>query len=313
MYTAPLPQYGAVYFDSAAHPSENGAEEEDPALHVLRRPASLRLGRTRAAVESARPGRDPRGDDCRHPPIPRRGMRSRVRMDNEELPDWFAVPQGLRQGCTMSPPLLNVFFAAPPIEIIAVRFSEDEVIMQNLVHLKEEPGTGRGTPLDQVRRAVLANALRGRRRRRIEVGRRTGEDDDCNSGGLPGVRADGIGEEDGDPPDAREGRPITTTAVVIQAAGQKLRADNRVPVPGWLRQQTRRPHPRDQLPEQNSLGVLQEICPRTLPQAGRTVPPQDPLTKGGGHGSATVRLRDVVTAARALPTTADDTSSAAPL
>ena len=54
------------------------------------------------------------------------GMRAWVRMDDGELSDWFAVSQGLRQGCIMSPPLFKVLFAAP-IEIIAVRFSEDEV------------------------------------------------------------------------------------------------------------------------------------------------------------------------------------------
>ena len=48
----------------------------------------------------------------------------------------------------MSPLLFNVFFLAA-IEIKAVRFSEDEVVVQNLVHLKEEPGAGGGeTPLD---------------------------------------------------------------------------------------------------------------------------------------------------------------------
>ena len=83
------------------------------------------------------------------------GMRARVRMDDGELSDWFRVSQGLRQGCTMSPPLFNVFFAAP-LEIIARRFSEDEVIMQNLVYLKEETGARVGTTLDQVRRALWA-------------------------------------------------------------------------------------------------------------------------------------------------------------
>ena len=105
-----------------------------------------------------------------------------------------------------------------------MRFSEDEIIMQNLVHLKEEPDMGGGYTAGSSAAGGMGNALRRRRRHRTEVGRRIGEDDDCNSGGLPGVRADGVGEEDGDPPDAREGRPITTTATAAAshtAAGQR--------------------------------------------------------------------------------------------
>eukprot|EP00752_Nemacystus_decipiens_P010711 g9538.t3 len=81
------------------------------------------------------------------------GMRARVRMDDGELSDWFPVTQGLRQGCSMSPPLFNVFFAAP-LEVIIARFSQDEVIMRDLVYLEEEDGGGGGTQLDRVRRAV---------------------------------------------------------------------------------------------------------------------------------------------------------------
>eukprot|EP00752_Nemacystus_decipiens_P005560 g5031.t1 len=83
------------------------------------------------------------------------GMRARVRMDDGELSDWFPVTQGLRQGCSMSPPLFNVFFAAP-LEVIVTRFSQDEVIMRDLVYLEEEDGGGAGTQLDRVRRAVGA-------------------------------------------------------------------------------------------------------------------------------------------------------------
>ena len=46
-----------------------------------------------------------------------------------------------------------MFFAAP-IEVVLVRFSEDDTILKNLVYLEEEAGVGAGTPLERARRAV---------------------------------------------------------------------------------------------------------------------------------------------------------------
>jgi len=64
------------------------------------------------------------------------GMQAPVRMDDGELSYWFLVTQGLRQGCVLSLLMFNIFFTAA-LEVIARRFSEDEVIMENLVILKE--------------------------------------------------------------------------------------------------------------------------------------------------------------------------------
>ena len=48
-----------------------GSTEENPAVHVLRRPPEgLRLGRPRTVVEGADPGRRTVRDDRRHPPVP---------------------------------------------------------------------------------------------------------------------------------------------------------------------------------------------------------------------------------------------------
>ena len=51
----------------------------------------------------------------------------------------FNVTQGLRQGCVLSPLLLNVFFV-DAIHAVLVLFSEDPDILSDLVHLEEDLG-----------------------------------------------------------------------------------------------------------------------------------------------------------------------------
>ena len=82
------------------------------------------------------------------------GMRACVRPDDGVCLDWFEVEQGLRQGCVLSLLLFNISFAAVLDGVLKI-FSEEPVILDELVHLKE-PSTSMGSELamDYVRRAV---------------------------------------------------------------------------------------------------------------------------------------------------------------
>ena len=81
-------------------------------------------------------------------------MRACVRPDDGICSHWFKVEQGLRQGYVLSPLFLKIFFGAV-LNVILRRFSEDTVIITELMHLKE-PQTSMGPKpaTDHVRRTV---------------------------------------------------------------------------------------------------------------------------------------------------------------
>ena len=88
------------------------------------------------------------------------GMRACVRLDDRMCSRWFAVEQGLHQGCVLAPLLLNIFFAAV-INVASRRFKTDKGIIDALVHLRKKRGAGgsycrRVSPRD----AALGHALR---------------------------------------------------------------------------------------------------------------------------------------------------------
>ena len=64
------------------------------------------------------------------------GMRACVRLDDRVCSRWFAVEQGLRQGCVLAPVLLNIFFAAV-LNLASTRIKADKGIMNALVHLRK--------------------------------------------------------------------------------------------------------------------------------------------------------------------------------
>ena len=69
------------------------------------------------------------------------GMRACVRLDDRVCSRWFAVEQGLRQGCVLTPLLFNIVLAAV-INVASTRFKADGGIMDALVHLRNKRGAG---------------------------------------------------------------------------------------------------------------------------------------------------------------------------
>ena len=81
-------------------------------------------------------------------------MRACVRPDDRVCSAWFEVEQGVRQGCVLFLLLSNIFFGAV-LTFVLQRFSEDTVILTELVHMKEPPTSMGSEPaIDYVRRAV---------------------------------------------------------------------------------------------------------------------------------------------------------------
>ena len=68
-------------------------------------------------------------------------MRACVRFDDRVCSGWFAVEQGLRQGCVRAPHLFNIFFAAVT-NVASTRFKADNGLMDALVHLRKKTGAG---------------------------------------------------------------------------------------------------------------------------------------------------------------------------
>ena len=86
------------------------------------------------------------------------GMRACVRLDDRVCSGWFAVEQGLCQGCVLTPLLFNIFSKAV-LNVAYMYFKADKDIMNALVHLRkkyEAGGRGAGASAGK---PVLATLL----------------------------------------------------------------------------------------------------------------------------------------------------------
>ena len=88
-------------------------------------------------------------------------MQACVRHDDRVCSGWFAVEQGLRQGCVLAPPLFNILFFAAVINVVYTCFSRQTKTSWSLFGASEEENGGGGRGEATAGEPVLATSLWG--------------------------------------------------------------------------------------------------------------------------------------------------------
>ena len=71
------------------------------------------------------------------------GMRACMRLSDRVCSWWFAVEQGLRQGCVLAPLLVNIVCAAVT-KVASKRFKADKATLGAMVYMRKKTGAGGG-------------------------------------------------------------------------------------------------------------------------------------------------------------------------
>ena len=87
-------------------------------------------------------------------------MQTCVRLDDRVYSGWFAAEQGLRQGCVLALILFKIFFAVV-VNLAYARLKADKYIMDALVHLGKNKGTGGAGKINH-RRSSAGDVTLGR-------------------------------------------------------------------------------------------------------------------------------------------------------